>query len=117
MAAVLNIIPYLGIYCCMAIAMVITAATNTTGHIIAVGIVFLVTHFIDANVILPHVVGGKMKMNPFITILAVLVGHLIWGIPGMFLFIPLTAMIRLVCEEIPAMKPWAILMSEEKGQE
>ena len=40
MAAVLNIIPYLGIYCCMAIAMIITAATNTTGHIIAVGIVF-----------------------------------------------------------------------------
>ena len=115
MAAVLNIIPYLGIYCCMAIAMVITAATSTTGHVVAVGIVFLVTHFADANVILPHVVGGKMKMNPLITILVVLIGHLVWGIPGMFLFIPLTAMLRLISEEVPGMKPWAILMGEEKA--
>jgi AI-2 transport protein TqsA len=114
MAAVLNIIPYLGIYCCMAIAMLITAATNTTGHVVAVGVIFLVTHFADANVILPHVVGGKMKINPFITILAVLVGHLVWGIPGMFLFIPLIAIIRLISEEVPGMKPWAILLGEAK---
>jgi AI-2 transport protein TqsA len=114
LAAVLNIIPYLGIYFCMALAMLITATTGTTGHVLAVGIVFLVTHFADANVIMPHVVGGKMKMNPFITILVVLIGHLVWGIPGMFLFIPLTAIIRLICEEVPGMKPWAILIGEEK---
>jgi AI-2 transport protein TqsA len=114
MAAVLNIIPYLGIYFCMALAMLITAATSSTGHVLAVGIVFLITHFADANVILPHVVGGKMKMNPFITILVVLIGHLIWGIPGMFLFIPLTAIIRLIGEEVPGMKPWATLIGEEK---
>jgi AI-2 transport protein TqsA len=114
MAGVLNIVPYLGIYVSMAIAMLISAATGTTGHVIAVGIVFLVTHFADANFILPHVVGGKMKMNPFITILAVLIGHLVWGIPGMFLFIPLTAMIRIISEEVPGMKPWAVLIGEEK---
>ena len=115
MAALLNIIPYLGIYLCMTIAMVITAATSSTGHVVAVGVVFIVTHFADANLILPHVVGGKMKMNPFITILVVLIGHLIWGIPGMFLFIPLTAMIRLISEEVPGMRPWAILLGEEKA--
>ena len=47
-------------------------------------------------------------------LLAVLTGHLLWGIPGMFLFIPLTAMIRLISDEIPAMQPWAILMGEEQ---
>ncbi len=114
MAAVLNIIPYLGIYFCMVLAMVITAATSSTGHVVAVGVVFLVTHFADANIILPHVVGGKMKMNPFITILVVLIGHLVWGIPGMFLFIPLTAILRLISEEVPGMKPWATLIGEEK---
>jgi predicted PurR-regulated permease PerM len=114
-AGVLNIIPYLGIYTSMAIALIITAATSSTGHVVAVGVVFLVTHFLDANVILPHIVGGKVKMNPFITILVVLIGHLVWGIPGMFLFIPLTAMLRLISEEVPGMKPWAILMGEEKA--
>jgi len=117
MAAVLNIIPYLGIYSCMALAMLITAATGSTGQVVAVAIVFLVTHFADANVILPHVVGGKVKMNPFITILAVLIGHLVWGIPGMFLFIPLTAILRLVSAEVTGMRPWAILMGEESKAE
>jgi AI-2 transport protein TqsA len=98
----------------MGIAMLIAAATGSTGQVVAVVIVFLVTHFADANFILPHVVGGKMKMNPFITILAVLIGHLVWGIPGMFLFIPLTAMIRIISEEVPAMRPWAFLIGEEK---
>jgi predicted PurR-regulated permease PerM len=115
MTAVFNIIPYLGIYFCMAFAMLITAATSTTGHVIAVGVVFISTHFIDANLILPHIVGGKMKINPFITILVVLIGHLIWGIPGMFLFIPLTAIIRLISEEVTGMEPWAILLGEEKA--
>jgi AI-2 transport protein TqsA len=114
MAAVLNIIPYLGIYVCMALAMLITTATGTTGHVLAVGIVFVITHFTDANLILPHVVGGKMKMNPLITILVVLIGRLVWGIPGMFLFIPLTAIIRLISEDVPGMKPWSILLGEEK---
>lgn len=114
MAAVLNIIPYLGIYFSMAVAMLITTAIGSTGHVVAVGIVFLVTHFVDANIILPKVVGGKVKMNPLVTILAVLIGHLVWGIPGMFLFIPLTAIIRLISDEVPDLKPWAILLGEEK---
>ncbi len=114
MAAVLNIIPYFGIYLSAAIGMIITLASGSGEQAVTLAIVFLVAHFLDANIILPRIVGGQVKMNPFITILAVLVGHLIWGIPGMFLFIPLTAIIRLISEEVPAMKPWTILLSEEK---
>jgi predicted PurR-regulated permease PerM len=114
LAAIMNIIPYFGIYLSMVIAMLVTLASNSGGGALTVGIVFLAAHFIDANIILPRIVGGQVKMNPFITLLTVLVGHLIWGIPGMFLFIPLAAMIRLISDEIPDMKPWAILMGEEK---
>jgi predicted PurR-regulated permease PerM len=114
LAAVLNIIPYLGIYTALAISMLITLANGSGAQALGVGIVFIVTHFIDANVILPRIVGGRVKMNPFITIIAVLTGHLVWGIPGMFLFIPLTAIIRIVSEEVNELKPWAILLGEEK---
>jgi len=114
MAAILNIIPYFGIYVSMALAVLVTMANGSGGESVAVVLVFLAAHFIDANVILPRIVGGQVKMNPFITLLAVLIGHLIWGIPGMFLFVPLTAMIRLISEEIPEMNPWAILIGEEK---
>jgi len=114
MAAVLNIIPYLGIYTAAAVSVLITLANGTSANVITIIIVFLVAHFVDANIILPRIVGGRVKLNPFITIIAVLVGHLLWGIPGMFLFIPLTAIIRIISEEVDEMKPWAILIGEEK---
>lgn len=114
MAAVLNVIPYLGIYTAMAISMVITLADSTPAHALTVGIVFLVAHFLDANILLPRIVGGNVKLNPLITIVAVLTGKLIWGIPGMFLFIPLTAIIRIISEKVEGLQPWAILMGEDK---
>lgn len=114
LAAVLNIIPYLGIYTAMAIGMLITLANGTGTQALQFAIALVVVHFIDANIILPRIVGGRVKMNPLITIIAVLIGRLVWGIPGMFLFIPLTAIIRIISARIEEMKPWAILIGEEK---
>ena len=114
MAALLNVIPYLGIYTAMAISMLITFANGLPSHALTVGIVFIIAHFLDANIILPRIVGGNVKLNPLITIIAVLTGKLIWGIPGMFLFIPLAAIIRIISEKVESLQPWAILMGEEK---
>ncbi|MFL5787013.1 MAG: AI-2E family transporter, partial [Flavisolibacter sp.] len=113
-AAVINIIPYIGIYTAAAISMLITLANGTPNQAIEVGIVFIIVHFLDANILLPKIVGGRVKINPLITIVAVITGKLIWGIPGMFLFIPLTAIIRIVSQSVEDLKPWAILIGEEK---
>jgi len=114
LAAVLNIIPYLGIYTALFVSLLITLANGTNTQLIEVIIVFISAHFVDANIILPRIVGSRVKMNAFITIIAVLIGHLLWGIPGMFLFIPLTAIIRIISEEVEGLKPLAILIGEEK---
>ena len=114
MAGVLNIIPYLGIYTALALSMLITLANGTTAQVLGIGIVFIAAHFIDANIILPRIVGGQVKLNPLITILAVLIGNLLWGIPGMFLFIPLIAILRIISEEVEDLKPWSILIGEDK---
>lgn len=113
LAAVLNIIPYLGIYTAMGIAMLITFTNGTGAQALEIGIIMIILHFIDANILLPRIVGGRVKMNPFVTIVAVLTGHLIWGIPGMFLFIPLTAILKIVCMRVDDLRPWAILIGTE----
>ncbi|SCC15835.1 Predicted PurR-regulated permease PerM [Chitinophaga costaii] len=115
-AAVLNIIPYLGIYTAMAFSMLITYAGGSGSQAITIAIVMIVAHFIDANIILPRIVGGQVKINPLVTIVAVLTGHLVWGIPGMFLFIPLTAIIRIISEKVDELKPWAILISTDEQE-
>ena len=114
LAAVLNIIPYIGIYTSLFLSMFITLANGTGGQVLAIAIIFVVAHFIDANIILPRIVGGRVKLNPMITIIAVLMGSLLWGIPGMFLFIPLMAIFRIISEEVEDLKPWSILIGEEK---
>lgn len=113
-AAVLNIIPYLGIYIAAALGMLVALANGTGNQAVEVGIVFIIVHFIDANILMPHIVGGRVKINPLITIVAVITGRLIWGIPGMFLFIPLTAIIRIISQNVEDLRPWAILIGEEK---
>jgi predicted PurR-regulated permease PerM len=114
LTAVLNIIPYLGIYTGMVISALVTLSNSTPGHALTVMVVLLVIHFVDANVIMPRIVGRRVNMNPLVTIVAVLTGHLLWGIPGMFLFIPLLGILKIIFERVDGLKPWAILMGTER---
>ncbi|OJW78619.1 MAG: hypothetical protein BGO69_01135 [Bacteroidetes bacterium 46-16] len=115
-AAVLNIIPYLGIYTGMAIGMLVTFTNSSAAQALELAISFLCIHFVDANILMPRIVGSRVKMNPLITIITVLVGHLIWGISGMFLFIPIMGIIKIVSERVESLKAWAILIGVEEKE-
>jgi AI-2 transport protein TqsA len=113
MAAVLNIIPYLGIYCAVAICMLVTFANSSGGMALEAGIGLFIVHMLDANILFPRIIGWRVKMNPFITIVAVIVGEFLWGVPGMFLFIPITGIIKLISERVTGMEAWGILIGVE----
>jgi AI-2 transport protein TqsA len=114
LAAVLNIIPYIGIYTSIAIGMLVTFANSGGNAALGLAIAFIVIHLIDSNVLMPRIVGSRVKMNPFITIVAVLIGEFVWGIPGMFLFIPITGILKLICERVDGLQAWAILIGVEE---
>ncbi len=116
MAAVLNIIPYLGIYTSIVIGMLVTFANSSGPMALEVGIGLFIVHLLDSNILFPRIVGGRVKMNPFITIIAVIVGEFVWGIPGMFLFIPITGIIKLVCERVEGLEAWALLIGVEETE-
>jgi predicted PurR-regulated permease PerM len=69
---------------------------------------------LDANILLPRIVGARVKMNPFITIVAVIVGEFLWGIPGMFLFIPVTGIMKLICDRVEGLEAWGLLIGVEE---
>jgi len=116
MAAVLNIIPYLGIYTSIIITMVVTFANSTGNMALEAGIGLFIVHLLDSNILFPRIVGGRVKMNPFITIVAVIVGEFVWGVPGMFLFIPITGIIKLICERVDGMEAWGLLIGVEEKE-
>jgi AI-2 transport protein TqsA len=116
LAAVLNIIPYIGIYTAAALSAIITLSNSTPGHALQVILILLVIHFIDANILMPRIVGSRVKMNPLITIVAVLTGSILWGISGTFLFIPLAAIMKIIFERVNGLEPWAILMGTDEDK-
>ncbi|WP_291906593.1 AI-2E family transporter [Chitinophaga sp. CB10] len=113
MAAIFNIIPYIGIFTALVLCMVVTLATGTPIGALQVGIALFLIHLIDSNVLFPSIVGRQVKINALVTIISVILGNMLWGVPGMFLAIPVIAIVKILCESVDNLHPWAILLGEE----
>lgn len=112
-----NIIPYIGIFTALLLSTLITFATAAaSSKILLVMITVIVMHLIDSNILLPLVVGSKVRINALITLIGVIVGEMMWGIPGMFLAIPVIAIAKIVFDRIDSLKPWGLLLGDEKDE-
>ena len=112
-----NIIPYIGIFTALLFSMLVTFATAAaTTKVLLVLVAVVVMHLIDSNVLLPMIVGSKVKINGQITLLGVIVGEMMWGIPGMFLSIPVIAIAKIIFDRVESLKPWGMLIGDEKDE-
>jgi predicted PurR-regulated permease PerM len=66
--------------------------------------------------LLPVIVGSKVRINALITILGVIIGEAVWGIPGTFLAIPVIAIMKIVFDRIDSLKPWGMLLGDERDE-
>ena len=110
--AALNVIPIIGGVICIVLFVIVALVTKSAIYIVYVLIVYAVIQFIDDHYIFPKIVGAKVKLNLLISIITVIVGDALWGIPGMFLAIPLTAIVKLVLDHIELLKPWGFLLGD-----
>lgn len=108
-----NVIPYIGIFTATLLSVLVTFATAGATKLLLVIATILGIHLIDSNVLLPVVVGAKVRINAFITVLGVIVGEAAWGIPGTFLAIPIIAITKIVFDRIEPLKPWGYLFGDE----
>jgi AI-2 transport protein TqsA len=78
-------------------------------------LILVITVGIDevlGNIIEPRVLGKGLDLSPLLVFFSLLFWGWLWGIPGMILSVPLTAVIRIVCQNIPALRPVAVLMGQ-----
>ncbi len=94
-----NMIPYIGAIIAVAITAVITLITGGISQTIWMLIVVIVLQQIDANVINPKIIGQSLKISPLLVIFAITVGGAYFGIVGMFLAVPVIAVIRILIED------------------
>ncbi len=113
-----NIIPYIGIFTSLVLSTIITIGTAAaTTKVVLVIVTIVGMHLIDSNILLPVIVGSKVKINALITVIGVIIGEMFWGIPGMFLSIPVIAISKVVFDRIESLKPWGMLLGDEKDEE
>jgi len=115
--AIFNLIPYVGIFSATAISALLTLGTLDPAKAAEVAVSIIAVHLIDSNVIMPRIVGSKVKLNALIVVLGVVVGEMLWGISGMFLSIPVLAIIKIVFDRVTDLKPWGLLLGDETEYE
>ena len=110
--AILNVIPYIGGIIAIALPMLIALATKTPASALWVFVAYMIVQFIDNHYIVPYIVASRVKINALVSIVVVLIGGTLWGIPGMFLSIPLTAIIKVILDRIEPLKPFGFLLGD-----
>ena len=113
LCGLLEIVPFIGNITGTTIT-VLAAAIHGANIKVLIGIVvtYGIVQFIQGWLLEPLILGPQVKINPMFTIIALVFGQIIWGIPGIILAIPITAMLKIVCDHVEALKPYGFLIGE-----
>ncbi len=111
---IFNVIPYIGIFTALLLSALITFATGTAVKALFAALSILLVHIIDSNFLMPVILGSKVRINALIIIIGVIIGEMIWGISGMFVAIPIIAIMKIISDNVESLQPWAILLGDEE---
>lgn len=111
---VLNFIPNIG-------SIVATALITLVAHVeigdasttLAVFAIAGVIQFVNGSIIDPMMMGRALRLSSFGIILSLAFWGAVWGIPGMFLSVPIMVMFLVVCSHVPGLRNFAVLLSRE----
>ncbi len=118
LGAVLSIVPYVGTAFGAIIPILYAFVSyDSLWPVIAVAILFWAVQLISDNFLSPKIVGGSLHINALAAILSLIVGALVWGVAGMILFLPFTAMLKVFCEEYEELKPIALIIGDQNNKE
>ena len=111
-----NMIPYVGAIIAVAISAVITLITGGLSQTIWMLIIVIVLQQIDANIINPNIIGQSLKVSPLLVIFAITVGGAYFGMLGMFLAVPVIAIVKIVIEDYVDLKLKKKQKMKQEGQ-
>lgn len=110
-ASLLAIIPYIGIIIgALPPLLFALLLTDSLLNPLLVVVVFGTVQFLEGNFITPRIVGSKVSINPFMAMLALIIGGELWGIAGMILFVPLIGILKVVFDQIKELRPYGYLL-------
>jgi predicted PurR-regulated permease PerM len=113
LCGLLEIVPFIGNITGSSITVLVSAVQGASLPVLGgIVVTYVLVQFIQGWILEPLIVGKQVKINPLFTIIALVIGELIWGIPGIFIAIPFIAMFKIVCDHIEPLKPYGFLIGE-----
>jgi predicted PurR-regulated permease PerM len=104
-AALLTLIPYIGNMVGFGLAFIFGyLVSGDISVLLGIVITFVVSQFLESYVLQPYVIGDRVNLHPFLVVLMVVFWGSIWGISGMILAVPLTAIFTTIMLHIPKIK-------------
>ncbi|MDN3677024.1 AI-2E family transporter [Flavobacterium paronense] len=111
---ILNLVPYIGILFAGGLSIVVSLSGSTDlSIVIGVIVVNIVVQLIDNNILVPLFVNSKVQINAFVSIVGIIIGNVLGGITGMFLAIPIIAIIKVIFDRIDSLEPWGYLLGDD----
>ena len=109
----LEFIPYLGGATNVGLLLITGFTTfSTTGRVLLPAALYLIITTLQNNVVSPYAYGGRLKLNPIAVMICVMFWWFIWGIPGVFLSIPIAATLKVLGDQVPRLGPLSELLGE-----
>ena len=113
--AILNLIPYIGALIGNLIGVLLTLTSSPElWHVFAVLIAITAVQLLDNNILMPRIVGSKIKINALVSIIGVIIGGTLAGVSGMFLSLPLIAILKIIFDHPSEFRHWGLLLGDER---
>ncbi len=110
-SAVFSFIPYFGNFIGGLFPFLYALLTQDSPiYSLRILIFVLIVHFVENNILSPNIVGNNVRINPFFIILGLILGAMIWGVPGMLVVIPFLAMFKIVIKNVPGLQAYSFLL-------
>lgn len=108
--AILNMIPFIGGMVAISIPVFMALVTRSPAEAFWVLVLYVVVLVVDNYFLFPRIVSSRVKVNALVSIVSVLVGGSLWGIPGMFLSLPIIAIMKVIFDRVEPLKPFGHLI-------
>lgn len=117
LCGLLEIVPFVGNLVGVSFTLLMSLAQGgNMGMFIGILITYGVVQFVQTYLLEPMVVGREISINPVFTILGLVGGEILWGIPGMILALPLLGIFKIICDHIGPLKPYGFLIGDDKNR-
>lgn len=114
LCGLLEIIPFVGNLTGTSLTVLaVVAQGGDSKMIIGVLVTYFLVQFIQTYILEPIIVGEQVNINPLFTIMAIVLGELVWGVAGMILAVPLLGMVKIICDSYPHLQPYGFLIGPE----